>query len=68
MLDFDGKAYIADQNFNWIQVVDYEGEALLPEGLSNVFFSASTDPKSTVSVEITLRYYTREQPSIVVMK
>ncbi len=68
MLDFDGKAYIADQNFNWIQVVDYEGEALFPEGLSNVFFSASTDPKSTVSAQITLRYYTREQPSTVVMK
>lgn len=65
LLDFNGKACITDKNYNIIQSVDCQGEALLPEGLSAVFFSAYINSKSSVSPEIILRYHTRENPSKV---
>ena len=58
--DFDGKAFITDQNYNKIEEILPQGVSYLEEGLSEVAFSCETKTEGNRSPMVTLRYITRD--------
>ena len=56
--NFDGTAYITDQNYNTIEEVYPQGTSYLPEGSSEVTFNCETQSHP----EVSLRFMTRGEP------
>ena len=59
--DFDTVAYITDLEYNTIETVTPVGQALLPEGQTEVRFSC-TFANPRLAPKVSLRYLTREEP------
>ena len=59
--DFDGTAFITDQNFNKIEDVDPQGVSLLDEGRSEVSFRCKAKAADTKMPAVTVRYFTRDK-------
>lgn len=59
--DFDGKAYITDQNFNKIEEILPQGVSFLKEGLTEVSFHCKTYVEGNRPPMVTLRYIMRDK-------
>ena len=57
--DFDGSAFITDQNYNKLQEVEVLGTSILDKGLSEVSFTCETKTEENKSPMVTIRYITR---------
>ena len=63
--DFDGSAYITDQNFNKLEGVFPKGNAFLDEGTSEVSFSCEVKSQDNKPPQVTVRYITRSTPEVI---
>lgn len=59
--DFNGNAFITDQNYNKSQDIEAQGDAYLDKGISEVSFSCKTKNAGNKSPLVTVRYVTRSQ-------
>lgn len=57
--DYDGTAYVADQNFNKIKEVQARGVAYLDEGVSEVSFRCEAKAEEKKTPQVTVRFFTR---------
>lgn len=57
--DYDGTAYVADQNFNKIKDVQARGVAYLDEGTSEVSFRCEAKAEERKTPQVTVRFFTR---------
>ena len=57
--DYDGTAYVADQNFNKIKEVQARGVAHLDEGTSEVSFRCEAKAEERKTPQVTVRFFTR---------
>ncbi len=62
--DFDGTAYVADQNYNKLQEVTARGVAYLDEGESEVSFRCEVKSIDKKTPQVTVRFFTRGEASI----
>ena len=60
---FDGKAVVTDKNYNVVQTVVPEGEALMPAGTSAVSFSCSLISED--APDVVIRFMTLGEPETV---
>lgn len=60
---FDGKAVVTDKNYNVVQTVVPEGEALMPAGTSAVSFSCSLISED--APDVVIRFMTQGEPETV---
>ena len=65
--DFDGSAFVTDQNYNPIKEILPQGVSYLPEGPSEVTFSCKVNPEENRRPEVTLRFITRGKPENIKM-
>jgi len=65
ILDFDGSAYITDQNYNKMEDVALHGESYLDDGASEVAFTCKVTKEKEKQPEVTLRYITRGVPETI---
>ena len=63
--DFDGTAYITDQNFNKLQEIEMQGNAHLNEGISEVSFSCDVKTEEKKMPHVTIRYITLDVPETI---
>lgn len=63
--NFDGTAYITDQNYNKLQEVEVQGVSYLDEGRSEVTFTCEVKTENKKQPEVTVRYITRNQPETI---
>ena len=57
--NFDGRAFITDQNYNKLQEIEVQGSSTLDKGVSEVSFSCKTKTEGNKSPMVTIRYITR---------
>jgi len=65
--NFDGTAYITDQNYNKIEEVVPQGVAILDEGTSEVNFRCEVKTGNKKIPHVTVRYITRSKPETIIL-
>ncbi|MBQ6772257.1 MAG: hypothetical protein IJP44_14935 [Bacteroidales bacterium] len=65
IFDFDGSAYITDQNYNKIEEIVAQGTSFLDEGTSEVSFRCEVNDEGKKQPEVTVRYLTRSEPEVI---
>jgi hypothetical protein len=63
--DFDGTAYVADQNYNKLQEVTARGVAYLDEGESEVSFRCEVKSVDKKTPQVTVRFFTRGDAEVI---
>lgn len=65
IFDFDGSAYITDQNYNKIEEIVAQGTSFLDEGTSEVSFRCEVNAEGKKQPDVTVRYFTRSDPEVI---
>ena len=67
ILDFNGRAFLTDQNYNKIQEIEVFGDAYLEEGISEVSFTCKEKVAEDKPPVVTLRYLIRGVPETIII-
>ena len=65
LYDFDGNAFITDQNYNKIQEVEARGISYLDEDSSEVSFTCEMKAEQKKTPQVTVRFITRGEAKII---
>lgn len=65
--NFDGKAFITDQNYNKLQEVEVQGTSFIDKGLSEVSFTCDKKYEENKVPQVTIRFFTLGIPEKISM-